>query len=51
MERNPRFARLYQEMVKSRLNPDTSTKVIKQQRNAAEIEKVGNKFGDYSKQR
>ena len=39
LEKNPRFARLYQEMVKSRLNPDSSTKLIKQQRAALEVEK------------
>ncbi|KAF2664113.1 hypothetical protein BT63DRAFT_100981 [Microthyrium microscopicum] len=39
-EKNPRFARLYQEIVQSRLNPDGTTKVIKQQRAAADVEKA-----------
>ena len=40
IERNPKFRMLYSDLVKSRLNPDGSTKKIKLQRDQAEIEKV-----------
>ena len=40
LDRNPRFKALYQDLVNSRLNADGSSRLIKQQRAQAEIEKV-----------
>ncbi|KAF2404916.1 hypothetical protein EJ06DRAFT_3861 [Trichodelitschia bisporula] len=40
LERNPRFKALYQDLSTSRLNPDASTRLIKQQRAQADIEKT-----------
>jgi hypothetical protein len=40
LERNPRFRALYQDLSNSRLNPDGSSRLIKQQRAQAEVEKV-----------
>jgi len=39
LDRNPRFKVLYQDLSTSRLNPDASTRLIKQQRAQGEIEK------------
>jgi hypothetical protein len=41
LERNPRFKALYQNLATSRLNSDASTRLIKQQRAQADVEKVG----------
>ena len=40
LEKNPRFKILYQDLSNSRLNPDGSSRLIKQQRAQADIEKV-----------
>lgn len=40
LERNPRFKALYQNLATSRLNSDASTRLIKQQRAQADVEKV-----------
>ncbi len=40
LDRNPRFKALYQDLVNSRLNADGSSRLIKQQRAQADIEKV-----------
>jgi diphthamide biosynthesis protein 3 len=40
LERNPRFKLLYQDLSNSRLNADGSSRLIKQQRAQADIEKV-----------
>ena len=39
LDRNPRFKALYKDLSTSRLNPDASTRLIKQQRAHGEIEK------------
>ncbi|TLD36787.1 hypothetical protein E2P81_ATG02569 [Venturia nashicola] len=39
LERNPRFKALYQNLATSRLNSDASTRLIKQQRAQADVEK------------
>lgn len=39
LERNPRFNQLYKDISPSRLNPDATTRLIKQQRAQADIEK------------
>src|SRR5215469_1173011 len=39
LDRNPRFKVLYKDLSTSRLNPDASTRLIKQQRAQGEIEK------------
>jgi diphthamide biosynthesis protein 3 len=40
LDRNPRFKSLYQNLSTSRLNSDASTRLIKQQRAQADVEKV-----------
>lgn len=39
LDRNPRFNQLYKDISTSRLNPDASSRLIKQQRASADIEK------------